>query len=167
MSPFLLIYLSKQSLTQFLEGHFAKDCPQGGGRACRNCGQEGHIAKECDQRRNMDTVTCRNCEKTGHVSKECPEPPDCESSSRLSNPAISNQFQGSKVQCSTCSEYGHTRVRCKQVPTETKDFNNDAGNDAGKDAGFNGSNDFTSNGASGGDNGNSGPSAVTYDAGGW
>lgn len=55
----------------------AKDCPQGGGRACRNCGQEGHIAKDCDQPRNMDSVTCRNCEKTGHFSKECPEPRGC------------------------------------------------------------------------------------------
>lgn len=67
-----MIYINRR-----IEGHFAKDCPQGGGRACRNCGQEGHIAKECDQPVNMDNVTCRNCEKTGHFSKECPEPKDC------------------------------------------------------------------------------------------
>lgn len=60
-----------------LAGHFAKDCPDGGSRACRNCGQEGHISKDCDQPKNMDSVVCRNCDETGHFSKECPKPRDC------------------------------------------------------------------------------------------
>jgi len=68
-------------------GHFSKDCPTGGSKGCRNCGEEGHMAKECEKPRNMDTVTCRNCEKTGHFSKECPLPRDY-----------------SKVKCSNCNE---------------------------------------------------------------
>lgn len=32
-----------------------------------------------------------------------------------------DDFLGSKVQCSNCHEYGHTKVRCKQLPAETED----------------------------------------------
>ena len=68
-------------------GHFSKDCPTGGGNACRNCGEEGHMSKECDKPRNPATVTCRNCEELGHFSKDCPKPRDY-----------------SKVKCSNCGE---------------------------------------------------------------
>lgn len=66
-------------LYRITDGHFAKDCPQGGGgnNACRNCGQEGHFAQDCDQPRNMDNVVCRNCEQHGHFSRDCPQPRDC------------------------------------------------------------------------------------------
>lgn len=73
----LIFSNDEQQLTAFLAGHFAKDCPDGGSRACRNCGQEGHISKDCDQPKNMDNVTCRNCEETGHFSRDCPKPTDC------------------------------------------------------------------------------------------
>ena len=43
------------------EGHYAKECPQGGGDGgCRKCGEEGHFAKECPQRAPGDNK-CRNC----------------------------------------------------------------------------------------------------------
>lgn len=102
-------------------GHFSKDCPTGGGNACRNCGEEGHQSKECDKPRNPATVTCRNCEEMGHFSKECPKPRDY-----------------SKVKCQNCGEsklfhlsflrltgliplaVGHTKVRCKQPAAEAE-----------------------------------------------
>ena len=68
-------------------GHFSKDCPSGGGNACRNCGQEGHKSKECTEPRNPATIQCRNCDEMGHVSKDCPKPRDY-----------------SRVKCSNCEQ---------------------------------------------------------------
>lgn len=48
---------------------------------------------------------------------------------------------GSKVQCSTCGEFGHTKVRCKKMPTDDMDNDFGGGNeDSGEDAGW--SNEF-------------------------
>jgi len=64
-------------LTLLVAGHFAKDCPQGGGSGeCRNCGKEGHRAKDCTEERK---IICRNCDEEGHVGKDCPKPRDCKS----------------------------------------------------------------------------------------
>ncbi|PGH09102.1 hypothetical protein GX51_00856 [Blastomyces parvus] len=82
-------------------GHFAKDCPQGDSRACRNCGLEDHTAKDCDKPRNPDTVTCRNCEEVGHFSRDCTKKKDW-----------------SKVQCNNCKEMGHTIRRCPKQAEE-------------------------------------------------
>ncbi|KAF5018192.1 hypothetical protein F66182_9849 [Fusarium sp. NRRL 66182] len=136
-------------------GHFAKDCPQGGGnRACRNCGQEGHMAKDCDQPRDMSTVTCRNCETQGHFSRECPEPKDW-----------------SKVQCSNCQEFGHTKVRCKAPLAEEMDcgFGADGdgswtnGQTAAGDGGY--ANDNQT--AGGGDDWTAAGSGKVIEVGGW
>jgi hypothetical protein len=44
---------------------------------------------------------------------------------------------GSKVQCSTCGEFGHTKVRCKKLPTDNMDNDFGGGNeDGGGDAGW-------------------------------
>lgn len=59
-------------------GHFSRDCPQGGSRACRNCDQEGHISKDCPEPRNIAKVQCRNCDEFGHMGKDCPKPRDSE-----------------------------------------------------------------------------------------
>ena len=118
-------------------GHFSKDCPTGGGIACRNCGEEGHVSKECDKPRNPATVTCRNCDETGHFSRDCPLPRDY-----------------SKVKCQNCGEsmqskplysfvlftdripVGHTKVRCKQPPAEDNDgFDNGGGVGGGDNSG--------------------------------
>ncbi|KAM0483857.1 hypothetical protein ACHAPX_002358 [Trichoderma viride] len=118
-------------MDNYSAGHFAKDCPDGGSRACRNCGQEGHISKDCDQPRNMDLVTCRNCEETGHYSKECPKPRDCKPYDQHSvHCSLANtHIPGSKVQCTNCEEYGHTKVRCKQPPKDSEAFaDQDPGN---------------------------------------
>ncbi|KAL8914060.1 MAG: hypothetical protein Q9172_007165 [Xanthocarpia lactea] len=122
-------------------GHFAKDCPTGGGsRACRNCGEEGHMAKECEKPKNPANSTCRNCDEVGHFSKDCPKPKDW-----------------SKVKCNTCGEMGHTIKRCPQANATGADGGNnglDEGN--GGDWGAGGGADAGAGGGSGWDNAGAG-----------
>ena len=95
---------SRATLNAFTVGHFAKDCPTGGSRACRNCGEEGHMSKECDKPKNPENAICRNCDESkpassqtllqrlivdiaGHFSRDCPKPRDY-----------------SRVKCQNCGE---------------------------------------------------------------
>lgn len=70
------------------------------------------MVKECDQPRNMDKVACKNYEKTAHMSRDCPEPNNCKFSipQRDAGRLVTDLSLGSKVQCSNCQQYGHTKV---------------------------------------------------------
>jgi len=92
------------------EGHFARDCPEGGGGGgdgkCRNCRQEGHMASDCPE-----PEVCRRCRKEGHVKDDCPEPEKCfncrqegHSSADCPEPEL----------CRKCRKPGHTRDDCEQ-----------------------------------------------------
>jgi hypothetical protein len=39
-------------------------------------------------------------------------------------------ISGSKVQCSNCEEFGHTKVRCKQPPNDSEAFESQNSGDA-------------------------------------
>ncbi|KAI9716503.1 MAG: hypothetical protein M1828_007663 [Chrysothrix sp. TS-e1954] len=104
-------------------GHFAKDCPNGGGGgACRNCGQEGHFAKDCDQPR---AVKCRNCEQDGHMAKDCDQPRvmkcrNCDEVGHMSK-ECPKPTDWSRVKCSNCEQFGHSYRRCNEPPKESQD----------------------------------------------
>lgn len=71
---------------------------------------------------------------------------------RRLNRLDANYRTGSKVKCSNCQEFGHTKVRCKQPPADQPDndtgggFDGNAGGDSGAGGGWN----------NGGDSGNGG-----------
>ena len=59
------------------EGHFARDCPKGGGfsggsRGCHKCGEEGHFARDCPTGGSSGRPRgCHKCGEEGHFARDC------------------------------------------------------------------------------------------------
>ncbi|XP_059350996.1 probable ATP-dependent RNA helicase vasa-like [Daphnia carinata] len=89
------------------DGHFARECPKGGGggggggsRPCHKCGEEGHFARECPQAGGgggSGPRTCHKCGEEGHISRECPQ-----------------GGGGGARTCNKCGEEGHMARDCPQ-----------------------------------------------------
>ncbi len=75
---------------------------------------------------------------------------------------------GSKVKCSNCQEFGHTKVRCKQPPTDQPedDYSGGFDSNAGGDSGGGQSQNFGGDSGGGGDWGNGGKQSQDFGGGG-
>lgn len=89
------------------EGHFARECPQGGGggggsRACFKCGEEGHMSRECPQGGGGGgggSRACYKCGEEGHISRDCPQ-------------GGGGGGGGGSRTCHKCGEEGHISRDC-------------------------------------------------------
>lgn len=87
------------------EGHFARECPNGGGgfsggSGCRKCGQDGHFARECPNGGSGGGGSgCRKCGEEGHFARDCPS-------------GGGGGGFGSKSGCRKCGEEGHFAREC-------------------------------------------------------
>jgi len=125
------------------EGHFARDCPSGGGggsgdNKCRNCRQEGHMANDCP-----NPEVCRKCRKEGHMVAECPEPDKCfncrqegHKTADCPEPAKCRRCKSEDHQvadcpkpqvCNRCGEEGHMARECTGEE-KTRQWVDDEGN---------------------------------------
>ncbi|KAK4356445.1 hypothetical protein RND71_025416 [Anisodus tanguticus] len=97
------------------DGHFARECPSGGGGGrssgggggggCYKCGEDGHIARECPSSggggRSSGGGSCYKCGEDGHFARECPSGGGGRSSGG-----------GGGGGCYKCGEDGHFAREC-------------------------------------------------------
>ncbi|XP_074598253.1 ATP-dependent RNA helicase vasa-like [Brevipalpus obovatus] len=97
------------------EGHFARECPDGGGsggggrgRACHKCGEEGHFSRECPSGGGTGGGGgrgrgCHKCGNEGHFARECPD----------GGSNGDGGFGGQRKRgCHKCGEEGHFAREC-------------------------------------------------------
>ncbi|XP_074598250.1 ATP-dependent RNA helicase vasa-like [Brevipalpus obovatus] len=102
------------------EGHFARECPDGGGsggggrgRGCHKCGKDGHFARECPDGGGGGGAGrgrgCHKCGKEGHFARECPD----------GGGSGGGSFGGPRKRgCHKCGEEGHMARDCSNSNTK-------------------------------------------------
>uniref|UniRef100_A0A2K5C218 CCHC-type domain-containing protein n=1 Tax=Aotus nancymaae TaxID=37293 RepID=A0A2K5C218_AOTNA len=124
-------------------GHWARECPTGGGRGCGmrsrgrggfqfvssslpdicyHCSKSGRLAKDCD----LQEDACRG----GHIAKDCKEPKrereqcchlarDCDHADEQKCYSCGEfghiQKDCTKVKCYRCGETGHVAINCSKT----------------------------------------------------
>ncbi|XP_061180909.1 uncharacterized protein LOC133189557 [Saccostrea echinata] len=137
------------------EGHFARDCPQGGssgGRGCHKCGEEGHFARDCPKGGfgGGGGRGCHKCGEEGHFARDCPK-----------------GGQSGGRGCHKCGEEGHFARDCTSTNQRSNGFGDRGGSSGfgnkGSGGGFGGRSERPSGGFSGGFGGSSSKPAAEDD----